>query len=255
MCQANGGALILFSNQDNDINYLKLKNAGVGVYTRFLDINDLYQAKVTIKNSEIYNCSQIGLYGFNGDITAYNTVINNCGAYSFAGIYGGKYNFTHCTLHNSWNSPNQFSVYLNNGLRTTDGFIGNDLTEANFNNCMIYGNNRIQFYAEKLPTNSTRLLNFKLNHCLIKFNANNVNLPIPALFNFNDAALYTNCTIADNGTNFRPKYKLTKNHPFDITEAHTIPNDNAFSTGVTATDILGRPRNGQITVGAYQFTN
>jgi hypothetical protein len=71
------------------------------------------------------------------------------------------------------------------------------------------------------------------------------------LFIFTDTSRYVNCTIASDNSNFKPKYKLTKNHPFDLTEAFTIPNDNSFSSG---NDILNRARTGQINVGAYQFT-
>jgi|688.fasta_scaffold05995_15 hypothetical protein len=247
------GGILNFSNQNNTINYLKLKNAGIGLYMRPLNLNNPYKTKLTITNSEIYNCSQSGLFALRGDITGRNLVIDNCGLYSFAGIIGGKYNFTHCTFHNRWNSPNQLSVYLSNGLKTNSRLFLSDLEEANFNNSMIYGNNRIQFVAkDESVAGGSALLNFKFNHCLIKFDATNSNLINNPLFNFTDTARYINCSIANNSTVFKPKFKLTRYHPYDLTEAYTIPNNNSFST---FSDILNRPRTGQINVGAYQFTN
>jgi len=249
------GGILNFSNQNNLINYLKIKNATIGLYMRPLDLNDSYKTKTTITNSEIYNCTQYGIFALRGELTAQNLVIDDCGLYSFAGIIGGKYNFTHCTLHNRWNSPNQLSVYLSNGLTTNTTLYLSDLEEANFNNSIIYGNNRVQFFAkdESVATGSA-LLNFKFNNCLIKFDASsNQTLASNPLFYFTtDAARYINCSIANNSSIFKPKFKLTRYHPFDLLEAYSIPNDNSFST---APDILGRPRTGQINVGAYQFSN
>lgn len=247
------GALILFSQMDNEINYLKLKNAGIGIYTLPLNVEAPYAAKLSINNSEIYNCSQIGILSRGAEIDASNMVINNCGVFSFGGTFGGKYNFTHCTLNNTWNNPNQLSVYLSNFWDIENTRFLNDLSEANFNNSIIYGNNRIQFFAENKSTDAIpALLNFKFNHCLIKFNASgNQLIASNPLFIFTDTSRYVNCTIASDNSNFKPKYKLTKNHPFDLTEAFTIPNDNSFSSG---NDILNRARTGQINVGAYQFT-
>lgn len=249
------GALILFSEMNNEINYLKLRNAGIGIYALPLNVEAPYAAKLSISNSEIYNCSQIGLFSRAGEINAFNSVINNCGVFSFAGTFGGAYNFTHCTLNNTWNNPNQLSVYLSNFWDIGNTRYLRDLSQANFNNCMIYGNNRIQFLAEDKSTSSfPALINFKFNHCLLRFNAANTTLLNNPLFNLNDTSRYVNCTIADNSTNFRPVFKLTRNHPFDLKEAYTPPNDNNFSTGIFATDILGRSRTGQVSIGAYQFT-
>jgi hypothetical protein len=244
-------ALWILSNQDNEINYLKLKNAGVGIYASILNSNS-NKPKINIKNSEIYNCSQFGFLGVNAEIDAFNTVINNCGQFSFAGFLGGKYNITHCTFNNSWNNPNQLSLYFSNHWETSDTLFLKPLTEANINNSIIYGNNRIQFFAENKVPSENIPLNFKFNHCLIKFNASgNQLIASNPLFIFTDTSRYVNCTIASDNSNFKPKYKLTKNHPFDLTEAFTIPNDNSFSSG---NDILNRARTGQINVGAYQFT-
>lgn len=245
-------SLWILSNLENEISYLKLKNAGVGIYATVLALND-NSPKIKIQNTEIYNCSQFGVLGVNANIEMFNTVINNCGRISLAGFLGGKYNITHCTINNTWNNPNQLSMYFSNHWETRSSLLLKALTEANVNNSIIYGNNRIQFLAENKVPSENIALNFKFNHCLIKFNSSSTNLAGNPLYNFNDNSRYINCSIATNSNDFRPKYKLTQNHPFDLTEALNVPNDNSFSTGLFSSDILGRPRSGQISVGAYQF--
>ena len=120
------GTIWLFDGSENNtINYATIKNATIGVLSEFgqNDTND----KLSISNSQIYNSSAFGLLGRATSITAENLVINNSGQSSFAGTLGGKYNFTHCTIANYWNSSfrqypslllNDFAVGENNTIFT-----------------------------------------------------------------------------------------------------------------------------------------
>ncbi|MCB0470823.1 MAG: hypothetical protein KDC51_09980, partial [Flavobacteriaceae bacterium] len=54
--------------------------------------------------------------GRNTSITGENVVFNNAGQSSLAGTLGGRYNFTHCTIGNYWDTSfRQYpSLLLNN---------------------------------------------------------------------------------------------------------------------------------------------
>ena len=98
-------------------------------------------------------------------------VINNSGQSSFAGTIGGEYNFTHCTIANYWNSSfRQFpSVLLNDFALDENGepAITNALN-ANFTNCIIYGNDDPELILEDVGSE----FNYKFTNCLIRINPN-----------------------------------------------------------------------------------
>lgn len=170
------GTIWLFQGSvNNTINYATIKNAGVGILS---DSNaDAVIDKLTITNSQIYNSSNFGILGRSTSILAENLVINNSGQSSFAGTEGGKYNFTHCTIANYWNNSfRQFpALLLNNYRETEDAIFLTDLTEANFNNCIIYGNDNPELILDEVPDNAN-IFNFKFTNCLLRFSDPNGNI-------------------------------------------------------------------------------
>ncbi|WP_179335518.1 right-handed parallel beta-helix repeat-containing protein [Winogradskyella costae] len=238
------GTIWLFNgSENNSINYATIKNATIGVLSE--GNQDAPNDKLTITNSQIYNVSSFGILGRATSITAENVVINNAGQSSFAGTFGGKYNFTHCTIANYWNNSfrqfpalilNDFIVDENNAVFT------NSLTEANFNNCIIYGNDNPEFLLE----NEGDVFNFKFTNCLLRFD--NSNLQGNGNYDFEDATFYVN-----NVFNEIPDFENSSNNMMRIgndSEAIGIGNA-AFSI---LNDILGSPRSGAIDVGAYNHT-
>ncbi len=179
------GTIWLFNGSENNtVNYATIKNATIGILSEFgqNDTND----KLTITNSQIYNSSAFGLLGRATSITAENVVINNSGQSSFAGTLGGKYNFTHCTIANYWNSSfRQYpSLLLNDYTVDENNTIFTNTTEAEFTNCIIYGNDN----PELLLENEGNDFDFKFTHCLIRFN--NENLEGTGNYIFSDTMRY-----------------------------------------------------------------
>ncbi|MBC2845403.1 right-handed parallel beta-helix repeat-containing protein [Winogradskyella flava] len=164
------GTIWLFNGSENNtINYTTIKNATIGVLSEGdqATSND----KLTITNSQIYNSSGFGILGRATSILAENVVINNSGQSSFAGTFGGKYNFTHCTIANYWNSSfRQFPALLLNDFIVDENntVFTNDLTAANFNNCIIYGNDNPEFLLE----DEGSVFNYKFTNCLLRLNPN-----------------------------------------------------------------------------------
>tara|TARA_R110002049_G_scaffold308684_1_gene513468 strand:+ start:51 stop:1622 length:1572 start_codon:yes stop_codon:yes gene_type:complete len=237
------GTIWLFNGSENNtINYATIKNATIGVLSEGNQTatND----KLSITNSQIYNASSFGILGRATSIRAENVVINNCGQSSFAGTVGGKYNFTHCTIANYWNSSfRQFPSLLLNDFTVDESntVLTNDLTEANFNNCIIYGNDNPEILLE----NEGSVFNYKFTNCLIRFSDNN--LEGTGNYDFDDTIFYEN-----NVFNQNPDFE----DPFE--NLMRIGADSGAKGIVNSTfgvneDILGNERIGSIDAGAYNF--
>ena len=244
------GAIVNYSQTNgNLINHLTLKNATVGILNQPRLITDNYAPKMTINNSKILNCSNIGILNRAAVMDGKNLVLNYCGQSSLACTLGGSYTFSHCTFNNNWNSTTQLSVFLNNYLETQNVTYLNDLTQANFNNCIIYGSNQVEFLVDK---KGTGLLNFNLKNSLLKFN--NIDNPYATnpLYQFStDGSRYSNCYLATNSTINNPKFENPSKNKFWLSQQWNpalVP-----APGFIFNDIIGKPRTGIIALGAYQF--
>ncbi|GGK15970.1 hypothetical protein GCM10007962_07840 [Yeosuana aromativorans] len=238
---------LLDGSLNNTINYTTIKNATVGL---LCDGNpNESNSKLHITNSQIFNSSAFGILGRNTSITGENVVINNSGQSSFAGTLGGAYNFTHCTLANYWNNGfRQFpSVLLNNFVVDQDNnAILADLTEANFNNCIIYGNDNPEILLDEIEDASVSF-NFKFTNCLIRFEDSNNNFT-GANYDLNDTAHYEG-----NLFNQDPDFLDTSLNQLIIGEASAANGQgNSIYANQVPFDILNVDRTASPDLGAYQ---
>lgn len=238
------GTLWLFNGSENNtINYTTIKNATIGILSEGNQAapND----KLTITNSQIYNSSGFGILGRATSILAENVVINSSGQSSFAGTLGGKYNFTHCTIANYWNNSfRQFpAVLLNDFVLDENGMpITNDLTEANFNNCIIYGNDNPEFLLE----NEGAVFNYKFTNCLLRFD--NDNLSGTGNYDFIDTTFYEG-----NIFNQDPDFEDPFENLLRIgTDSGANDIGNATFTSQVPFDILNVARSTPSDAGAYE---
>jgi len=242
-----GTIWLLDGSLDNTINYATIKNSTIGVLS---DGNpDESNNKLTITNTQVYNSSSFGVLGRNTSITGENVVINNSGLSSFAGTLGGKYNFTHSTIANYWDDGfRQFpAVLLNNFVLDEDNVATiADLTEANFNNCIIYGNDNPEILLDEIEDASV-VFNFKFTNCLIRFEDNNNNFT-GANYDFNDTAKYEGNLFNEN-----PNFKDVELNEFLIGDDSAANGQGlaSFATQVPF-DILNVNRTSSPDLGAYQ---
>lgn len=166
----------------NIINHAVIRNSIAGIqigYPSNYNIPDL-----ELSNSFIMNTSYAGIYAFGADITCYNTVISNSAGAATALLRGGNYRFMHCSISNNGvygtnrSGPsvvitNTFTNLEYNDITGQYDYIqrDGDLTLADFNNSIIYGNliHELQF-----SDNGLSMFNYQFNHCLIKAHEDSV---------------------------------------------------------------------------------
>ena len=242
-----GTIWLLDGSINNAINYATIKNAAVGILS---DGNpNAVSDKLTITNSQIYNSSAFGILGRNTSITGENLVINNSGQSSFAGTFGGAYNFTHCTIANYWdNGFRQFPAVLLNNFIIDDenNAVLTDLTEANFNNCIIYGNDNPEILLDEIEDDAVTF-NFKFTNCLIRFEDNNGNFTGDN-YNINNTDHYD-----DNIFNEDPDFKDPNVNLLIIGEESAgINKGNSIFSNQVPFDIKNTDRAAAPDLGAYQ---
>jgi len=173
---------------NHEFNFLTIKNAIVGI---LMDSND-GDRTLTLKDVQIYNSSNVGLLARTGDIYGENMIINNSGQTSLSCSLGGRYNFNHSTFANYWNSS--FRVFptllIDNFLQINENeIIVADLIEANFNNCIIFGNEQREL---ALIEESSAAFNFNFSNCLIRFEDPNGDFDDNPNYDFSNQDLYSN---------------------------------------------------------------
>ena len=190
---------------DNDFSFVTIKNASIGIR---LDSDEGVET-LSLKNVQIYNSSFVGLLGLNGNIYGENVVINNSGQSSLSIALGGDYTFNHCTFANYWtNSFRSFpTVQILNYLETEDAILVSDL-DANFTNCIVYGNEQREVGLDRLDD---ALFSFNFKNSLIRFEDPNGDFTDNPLYQFDDMTFYDGITL-----NLNPTFQDTSNNNFNI---------------------------------------
>ena len=220
------------------IKNLTIKNAIIGLL-----VENNFGTPMTIENTQIFDCSNVGLLGRAATIEGKNMVINTAGVASLACTLGGSYEFKHCTFNNNWASSKQVAVTVDNYYTdtTTNQQIAFDLIKADFKNCIIFGSNQIELLVNK-STDTSKQFNKLFSKCQIKFNnTNNQFTNNPDYTFINDAT-----EIIKNGiVDFQD---ISKNKLFIGADSES--KNFGVDVGVPF-DILGNPRNGVFDLGAY----
>ena len=232
----------------NEIDYAIIKNGIIGL---LVDDMSSVNPTLTLRNTQIYNASNFGVLGRSTHIVGENLVIGAAGQASLAATAGGKYDFVHSTFANHWTGGfRQFpAVLLNNFFLTQDGnneiVNGVHLEFANFTNCIIDGNQGVEFIADAV---SGVDFNFKLTNSLLKFDTTNQELLSNPLYDFTNTSIYEN-SLLNAVTDFRNPVQ----NDLIIGE-----NSQAIGAGLLSGalsvpfDILGVDRTSVPDIGAYQ---
>lgn len=230
---------------DHEFNYTTIKNGVVGILA---DGNDGANP-LELNNVQIYNNANAGLLARNAFVIGNNMVINNSGQTSLACSLGGSYEFNHSTFANYWtNSFRSFpAVQIDNGI--PDVAMAN-LIKADFNNCIIYGNELREIGLFPVDDDSFEF-SFNFNNSLIRFEDPNgdftddPNYPL-----FSGTTRYTNSVLSVD-----PVFQNTNLNNFNI-ELGTSGAEGIGQGGIGPTnDLNGTVRNATAPdAGAYEAT-
>lgn len=241
-----GAVWLTDGSTDNEINYLTIKNATVGI---LMDNNDgTSNPTLTIRNTSIYNSANFGIWAKTAHINAENLVIGNAGLSSLYCNIGGIYNFKHCTFANYWSNGyrNLPAVLIDNYFDPGDGtiFTGN-LDQADFSNCIIVGNNNYELLFDKTDNAS---FNYSFKNCLVKFDDLNTQFTDDTLYDFTNSSLFENIILNED-----PDFKDPQKQDFKIGEESAANNQGDQETAQDVPlDLLGVDRTNAPDLGAYQ---
>ncbi len=231
---------------NNSITHATIKNGTVGLLVDANAGND--NPTLEIKDSQIYNSSNVNLLSQNAIINGENLVFNNAGISSMWLSYGGTYDFKQCTIANFTQQGFRQAAALQIDnfipLATGDPLLS-DLTQANFENCIIAGNRSEEL---DLNLNPDAAFNFKFTNCLIRFEDTFGDFADLPRYDFENTALYQN-TILNGVTNFLNGQE----NDLRISDASSANGSGSLKTAQKVPfDILGIPRSTNPDMGAYE---
>ena len=160
-----GGIHFLLGSRDNTINYAVIKNAYKGIQIDSMGFSE--NPMLTLTNSRIENMTLNCIDARTTSVRASNCIFANSGSYTVALLFGGDYEFYHCTLANYYylSNRNDPTLILNNFYKYNGDTYSFDLTKADFGNCIIYGNNETELGLENAGTGT---FNYLFQNCLLK---------------------------------------------------------------------------------------
>ena len=222
----------------NEFNHTTIKNAIVGIIVE--------DSPAILRNVQLYNNSNIGLMAVTGNVYGENVVINNSGQSSLAIQLGGSYEFNHCTFANYWtNGFRNFSaVTVENTLEVGETLFIADLIKADFTNCIIYGNDRIEL---SLGRSLEAAFNYSFKNSLIRFEDPRGEFSENPLYDFSDASLFSEIVF-----NVNPTFQNTNQNNFNIEKGNSGAEDIGLSGVQPLIDLNGVNRATPPDAGAYE---
>lgn len=228
-------------SKNSIIDWAVIKNSSVGVRVDTLGAS--VNPTLTIKNTKIRNMAYAGILGVAGTyIKGENLSVSNCGEAALIMAYGGKCEFTQCSFGDYWNISSRTSpcVVLNNWYELADhSIIGRDLTQADFYNCIIYGDQNNEIGLDSTTVVSGLQFHYYFSHCLIKTNVNVSN---------------TSHFDPQNWYNLDPQFADIPNNDLHIgSGSPAIDKGDATHSNANDLDNSLRPYNGIPDIGAYEW--
>ncbi len=198
----------------NMLEYVTIRNANAGLQVGYPD--EKTKSSIELRNCMILNSASFGIYSFGGNITAYNTIIADCGMSALGLFMGGEYNFYHCTISNvsayypgyyrgGYKSRSHPTLWLRNYFdwailddhyRVIGDTLMRDLN-LNMANSIVYGVLQQEIVKEE---RSSAGFNYYFNHCLIK-NIDSFDYDDPDSLDYDDPEHF-NAIVLNENPNF-----------------------------------------------------
>ena len=222
--------------QDHILRNVIIKNALVGLQIEPLPFDVLSPTttnKIILENVTIQNSSAIGLLARNYRMEATNCVFGDAGTYGFAISGGGSYDLNHVTIAN----------YYIEKPRTDAGVLVTNVYEDATGTVQIRPLEMLRIRNSIIAGSQETEIEFSLNEEV----TNQIEIANSLIFlkeDFSD--FYVNCS-----RNLEPAFKNPDANNFDI-KSNSFAIDRGIQTGIN-TDILGRFRDFNPDLGAYEF--
>lgn len=241
-------AIWMQHGSSGNLNNTTLKNATVGI---LIEGNNTTPSNLNLRNTQIYNCTNICILSRHGDIYGENVVLNNAGEAALAATGGGTYHFIHSTIANYFNSFNQVPVLLTDSYQASADTVNIGDLDARFDNCLIYGSSNYAFLLDQQFENDVTF-SYKFTNCLIKFMDSSGRFDNDPLYDFENTALYPSCVIADR-TAENPQFEDPRNNKLNIADESVANGIGDLTIAAEVPfDIVGANRTAAPDAGAYQ---
>lgn len=228
------GILLRENSRDHKVSHAVIKNSTVGLLVDAAESGS-EGAALRINDSEIYNTSSFGLFARDTGIFGSNLVIGNNGSASLVCSEGGSYRFAHSTFANFWSG----------GVRVLPAVLVSNVSNADFENCIIEGNQGIEFLLEQEPGSQ---LEFSFVNSLLRFEDPGGVYQGDPLYDFTNDELYRN-----NVYNGNPDFIEVESNDLRIgEESQAREIGNVLVADQIPFDLLGVDRRESPDAGAYQ---
>jgi hypothetical protein len=190
-------------SNNNILNYAVIENAYQGVVAEQASINT--NPKLTLNQCLIHNIYDAGIYGVQTSIVANNCQVTNCGKNVLL-IYGGNYNFTHCTLasvNNNFITHKDAVLVVSNNAKQGNSTVVSALT-ASFTNCIVWADNGLVEDEVIVSKQGTPNFNVQFSNCLWKVKTNPADITATNIIN-NIAPVFDSIDASKKIYNFRLK--------------------------------------------------
>ncbi|MFN9709832.1 MAG: hypothetical protein ACK55K_00280 [Bacteroidota bacterium] len=229
------GIIFRESSKENRIEYAVIKNAYQGIIA---DQHKTSTPKVIISNTIIDNIFDIGILGVNSNFKVENCLVSNCGN-NVALVYGGNYEFTHCTISsisNNYISHKTPVLIATNFIKRNNQILSAPLY-ATFTNCIVWGSEGLVDNEISVEKEGAEPFSLILNNVLYRARSNP-----------------PNTTFTNTIRNEDPQFDSTDvfNNYYDFRLKKTSPAVNRGITTPLLFDLNGLPRNGLPDLGCYE---
>ncbi|MGA9269921.1 MAG: right-handed parallel beta-helix repeat-containing protein [Lutimonas sp.] len=237
------GILLREGSRDHAISHATIKNSTVGLVVDAVESNSGDPA-LQIGDLEIYNTSSFGIFARQTEILGSNLVIGNNGSASLALSEGGSYRFAHSTFANFWSDGIRIlpAVLISNVSESGQGEAG---LRATFENCIIEGNQGIEFLLEQDPGSQ---FEFSFANSFLRFEDPGGIFQDDPLYDFTNDELYRN-NVYNGNADFLDA-QLNDLRIGDESQARGI--GNILVADEFPFDLLGVDRRDSPDAGAYQ---
>jgi hypothetical protein len=248
---------------DNELNHVSIRNGYSGIVCL---PSEPSRSKLRIANAQVANMRTSVLEAVNCKIEAVNSEFANAEG-RVVSLTGGEANFVHCTIANYYiftpgRTPGTPVLLLANHIYNMEGATTDyPLIRANFDNCIIDGNNAAgksawsgEIYVERKEDVE---LNIKFNHCALKTFEADDDAFANVRFISNQSPLYQQTGDSDNGYtfDFRPAPCLDRQGK-PLEKQPIIAQADTAVARLCPTDRYGLARineSGAADIGAYVF--